>query len=324
MKLQTDNLLHDLERWHKSYMEHIESLSYSKNSITLYDRVVRLFIEDMLDFEDLQLQNIKALHITRFLKNTETRARKSKKIPSASSLSKSTKETYLKTLKNFFSFISDNNNELFSFDRILKSIKIAGDSKLEEKLIYLTEDEIHRLLVVLDKEKNQAKSKSQYNANRNSLLIKLLLFSGLRISEALAVKPKHFLTGQSENMLTLDIVGKGEKKQFSYIKKDVIQEELNYFIEEADVDQDSLIMTAKGNKQWNRSNAFTVVNNIYKKAMIHKTGLHMLRHTLAMRLTKNHVELTTIKKILRHRNISTTTIYARATEENVTQALEEF
>jgi integrase/recombinase XerD len=80
-------------------------------------------------------------------------------------------------------------------------------------------------------------------------------------------------------------------------------------------------MKTRNNKQLDRSNAFTIVNNIYKKARIRKKGLLILRHTLAMRLTQNNTNLVIIKKILRHSNIATTTIYAKATEKSVVEAL---
>lgn len=50
-------------------------------------------------------------------------------------------------------------------------------------------------------------------------------------------------------------------------------------------------------------------------------GLHLLRHTLAMRLTQRGVSLVVIKKILRHSNIATTTIYSKSTEEAVADAM---
>jgi integrase/recombinase XerD len=46
-----------------------------------------------------------------------------------------------------------------------------------------------------------------------------------------------------------------------------------------------------------------------------------MKHTLAMRLTQNNTNLVIIKKILRHSNIATTTIYAKATEKSVLEVL---
>ncbi|EAK1995402.1 integrase, partial [Campylobacter jejuni] len=50
-------------------------------------------------------------------------------------------------------------------------------------------------------------------------------------------------------------------------------------------------------------------------------GLHLLRHTLAMRLTAKGTNLVVIQKILRHANLNTTTIYAKATNDTIKTAL---
>ena len=63
------------------------------------------------------------------------------------------------------------------------------------------------------------------------------------------------------------------------------------------------------------------MNKIYKKALISKQGLHLLRHTLAMRLVSKGTNLVIIQKILRHSDIKTTTIYAKATTQNIKVAL---
>ena len=70
-----------------------------------------------------------------------------------------------------------------------------------------------------------------------------------------------------------------------------------------------------------RSNAHRIVNRIYKMAGIRKKGLHLLRHTLAMRLTQRGVNPLIVKKILRHSNIASTSIYAKASENTVADAL---
>ncbi|EPU4992537.1 tyrosine-type recombinase/integrase, partial [Campylobacter jejuni] len=58
------------------------------------------------------------------------------------------------------------------------------------------------------------------------------------------------------------------------------------------------------------------------KALISKKGLHLLRHTLAMRLTAKGTNLVVIQKILRHANLNTTTtIYAKATNDTIKAAL---
>lgn len=320
MTLQTNNFINDLERWAKAYKNQIAALSYSPNTIELYSRAINQFIEYSLQYqEEVTMRDIKSIYITSFLSHLEEEARfAGKKIKNGMYLSKSTKSTYLKAVKGFFSFISDNNDDLYTYDRYFKNIKVADSSKSEEKIIYLTEDEIGRLLNVLEKEISK---KGTYGAFRNSFLVKLLLYAGLRISEALHLKIDDFKEGEDVKIYKINIYGKGGKTQAAFILKSHIEEELEYF--KNILEGSNFIMQTKNGNKWNRSNAFEVVNNLYLKAQIYnKKGLHLLRHTLAMRLTLRNVNPIVIKKILRHSNIATTTVYARATEESITDVIE--
>ena len=322
MKLETGSLIDDLERWYKAYKNNIIALSYSQNTVKLYERAINTFIEYSLQYqEEMKLSDIKSIYFTGYLAFLEEEARlNGKRAKNGNYLSKSTKQTYLKAIKNFFTFISDNNDELFTFDRYFKNIKVADSSKTEEKLVYLTEDEIGWLLNTLERTKAK---KDDYNSYRNALLIKLMLYGGLRISEALNISLGNFTSGQDEAIYNIEIYGKGGKEQIGYITKKPIDDELDYFKSVAKLDEDELIMKTRGGKQLDRTNAYQIVNRIYKKAGIRKEGLHLLRHTLAMRLTQRGVSLVVIKKILRHSNIATTTIYSKSTSEAVADAIKE-
>lgn len=70
---------------------------------------------------------------------------------------KKTKITYLRVLTSFFSFISDNNDDLFVFSFDMKKIRFRTE-KSGEKLNYLNENEIIRLNNVLEKEKAKKRS----------------------------------------------------------------------------------------------------------------------------------------------------------------------
>ena len=322
MKLETGSLIDDLERWYKAYKNNIIALSYSQNTVKLYERAINTFIEYSLQYqEEMKLSDIKSIYFTGYLAFLEEEARlNGKRAKNGNYLSKSTKQTYLKAIKNFFTFISDNNDELFTFDRYFKNIKVADSSKTEEKLVYLTEDEIGWLLNTLERTKAK---KDDYNSYRNALLIKLMLYGGLRISEALNISLGNFTSGQDEAIYNIEIYGKGGKEQIGFITKKTIDDELDYFKSVAKLDEDELIMKTRGGKQLDRTNAYQIVNRIYKKAGIRKEGLHLLRHTLAMRLTQRGVSLVVIKKILRHSNIATTTIYSKSTSEAVADAIKE-
>lgn len=63
----------------------------------------------------------------------------------------------MRVLTSFFSFISDNNDDLFVFSFDMKKIRFRIE-KSEEKLNYLNENEIIRLNNVLEKEKAKKRS----------------------------------------------------------------------------------------------------------------------------------------------------------------------
>lgn len=321
MKLSEGNIIEDLKRWYSAYLESISALSYSNNTIELYSRAIETFLEYSTPYQDeMRLIDIKSNYIAGYLAFLEENAKNRGNVfKNGAYLSKSTKQTYLKAIRNLFSFISDNNDELVTFDRYFKNLKIADSSKSEEKISYLYEEEIERLLTLLEREKQ----KGGYQAFRNALLVKLMLYGGLRISEAL-----QFSWGALEEieggLYAIGLYGKGGKPQKGFIAQGVIQEELDYFQREAKLSPSDPVMVTQGGKRVNRVNAYQMINRIYQRAGIKKRGLHLLRHTLAMRLTKQGVNPLVIQKILRHSNLATTTIYAKATSESVAKAMGEW
>ncbi|ECC1872378.1 tyrosine-type recombinase/integrase [Campylobacter upsaliensis] len=310
MKLTKGNFLEDLDFWLEAYFSHFKALNYSNNTIMLYERVLNEFREYSLDFQDeIEFKEIKSAYILNFLGYLETKSKNINK-----KLSKKTKLTYLRVITSFFTFINENNEDLFEFSFNFSKLNTRNE-KREEKLEYLNDDEIQRLINVLEQQKIK---KDDYASFRNAFLIKLMLYAGLRISEALRVRLCDF-SEDEEDMLKIRIFAKGAKEQFAYAKKDYVDDELDYFKEHLK-EQDYIMQTNTG-KLLNRSNAFIIVNRIYAKALINKKGLHLLRHSLAMKLTSQNINLVVIQKILRHTSMQTTTIYAKANSEMVRKAL---
>jgi len=321
MQLQTNDFISDLKKWQHRYMNWMQMQDYSKNTLELYDRVVKQFVKYSLQYQDeMSLKDIRSTYFSEFVSFLEREAYESGKKQNRDGkyLSKSTKDAYMKAIKSYFTYISDNNDDLYTFDRYFRNAKIRDKSKPEEKMKHLTDSEVEGLLNQLKEDKA---NKDDYNSYRNSLLIKLMLHAGLRISEALAIRLQDFSTDEDENIYLIQIFGKGAKEQTGYILKQHIQEEINYFIEVAKLDADEFIMRTKNNARLDRRSAFTIVNRIYSKANISKKGLHILRHTLAMHLTNMNVNPLIIKKMLRHASISTTTIYAKASNSSISKAL---
>lgn len=76
---------------------------------------------------------------------------------------------------------------------------------------------------------------------------------------------------------------------------------MSYFINITFLKDDDFIMVTKHNRQFTRQNTFEIINKIYKNTGIKKKGgVHLLRHTFTMRLTKKGVNPLIIKKALRY------------------------
>ena len=320
MQLQTDSFTKDLQRWRDAYLRYMLTQDYSNNTIELYERIVNELINYSEQYEnEMKIEDIRSTYFNEFIIYLEDGAKKRGKRLNRSGryLSKSTKDTYMKAIKSFFNYISDNNDELRTFERYLKN-RTRDKSKPEEKMKHLTEDEVQKLTEFLNHKQSY---KDDYISHRNSLLIKLMLHAGLRISEALSIQLQDFSEAQNKDIFLIEVYGKGGKTQTAYIVKKHIESEMEYFNEVANIKEDDYIMRTKNGTQLDRRSAFTIVNRIYKKIGIKKRGLHILRHTLAMHLTDQKVNPLIIKKVLRHASISTTTIYAKASEQSVDAAL---
>jgi len=313
MPLQTGSIVTDLERWMSLYIDRLQFREFSKNTIYLYERIANEFIEFMrpLD-EQIKMEDINAKTFESFLIHLSKRADTSK--TKTSSLSKSTKASYLKALRTFFSFISDNNDELFNYMRYFDSIKIQNTATTEDDLNYLNDKDIE----LLERELSRIKRSGEYNAYRNSMIVKLMLYGGLRISEALQVSLESFSIDE-EDLFTIRITGKGNKKQKTYIAVKKIHEEYEFFKKKCSPRED--IMKTVSGKRWERTSVYRTINNLYRRAGVQKKGLHILRHSLAMQLTKDGINPIIIQKILRHKTLATTSVYAKATTESIAKAL---
>lgn len=320
MELTNSNIVEDLKRWEKAFFTEFSQKNRLENTIAQYHRVIERFIEYSRSVQDeVTLKTINSLVIVNFftfLENIPTLRRNNKK--NGKILTNATKKNYINILRAFFTYIEENNDEIHSFSKIFHKLKFNSFEKQEEKISYLNEQEIQKLLTYLD---NIYLKNGKTIRIRNVLLIKLMLFAGLRVTEALNVRLVDFSINEASKIYQIRLpMAKGGKEQIAYISARHIQLELEAL--KTIYDPYEFIMVSENKNHLARENAYLIVNAIYKKAGINKKGCHILRHTLAMRLTEEGVSLATVKKILRHSNISTTTIYAKATAKRVGEALE--
>ncbi|BCX79528.1 tyrosine-type recombinase/integrase [Campylobacter sp. 19-13652] len=233
-------------------------------------------------------------------------------------LSDASRKNYRISIINFFSFLDKQNEEdgkAHVFDIGLKNWQgITGNSgtKLPE---YMSEDEVKRFLQAID----EAEFKN--NTNRNKLILKIIIFTGIRVSEALNLKRKDIY--EDGELYNIRIRAKGNKYRVVMVKRYLIEPYLdaiaiNYINKEG-----YLFINKKGGRL-TQAYVSRIVEQVLFKAGIRKAknGAHMLRHTFATLLYKNQKDLVLVQEALGHASLNTSRIYTHFNNEKLKIAAE--
>jgi len=231
-------------------------------------------------------------------------------------LSDSSKKNYRIALLSFFSYI-DKRNKLnesssFRFNIELKNWGGLGGRSGVKNPAFLTEQEIHKFITSIDTCPFAKKS-----IERNRLIVKLLLFTGMRISEILSLKTKD-LTIVDDEYYEIRIKGKGNKYRVAMIEKDKIRKQIHNFNEYKPLNCPLLVPNFKGN-ELSQSYVYRIVEKILLHAGIRKekNGPHMLRHTFGSFLYKKKKDLVLVQEALGHEDIKTSRIYTHFEREKL-------
>ena len=297
------NLVEDVNRWIDFYLKILKLNGYSPNTINTYKRELDYFSEYCRGYnEEINFDEINRSFIISSILFRE-------EMSSTGTISQNTKKIYIRSLKSFFVFISLNNMEEKDFITFFDRINIKTRVK---KPKHLSKSEIKRLESYLNYLKIK---KPKYITYRNIILIKLMLNAGLRISEALKFKLSDITESElNNNFFEIKVLSKGMDEKYAYIMKGDIENDLNNIKKHVNNENKPIMVTSK-NKPIDRYQAYAIVKDIMNKAGINKKGLHILRHTFAMRLVEEGVDIMHIQIMLRHADLNSTRIYARSYEK---------
>ena len=315
MKLEIESIESDYARWLKSYMRHLKYKEIAKNTLLVYTRVLN-HLRDYIALQDIE--KLSDMDKEFFLDFLEYREEHSKN----GYFSKKTKQLYLSILKSLFVYISDNNDEFYTFENEFK-ISIKGVNRAK-KIKYLTDDEVLKIANYIEERTQNIGTRYDYIY---ALGIKLMLFGGLRISEVLGLRLRDITISDltDENGLR-DIYEihlketKSGEEQTALIKITDIKDELEYFDDLLALG-DYIFVNPKNQNLIDRSNYYIGVKKIMFKAGVDKKGLHIYRHTCAMQLYRKSRDILVTKEKLRHSDIKTTMIYAKAEKNDIAKAM---
>ena len=176
-----------------------------------------------------------------------------------------------------------------------QTIKISSAKKPSRLPVILSRNEVEQILQSLKNSKHK-------------LLLSLAYGSGLRVSEATALKCQDLNLGE----LTIYIKqSKGQKDRISIIPAKLCDDLKNLC---AGKNEDDFVFASeRGGKLSTRSAQKVFKNALLKSGLNKKLTFHSLRHSFATHLLENGVDVRYVQELLGHHNIRTTQIYTHVT-----------
>lgn len=275
-------------------------LSYCKTHKRLSTHTIRAYKNDLLQFYNSNYNNVESY--IEFLTKSNIKSNTLRR-----------KIASLKVFYNYLKFqdIIDENpfNQLrFQFRKekilpktipydILKSVY----SYSEQKVIY---------------------SKSKYQkqkAERNLLIISLLLSTGIRISELCHIHLKDI----NFSNRTLHIIGKGKKERILFLGDQTTFSLLKTYINKYCVQPNDYLFTGQNPlKALSEQSVRLILKKLVKKNNLSITITpHMFRHSFATMLLDKDVDIRYIQQILGHSSISVTQIYTHVSQSKQKEIL---
>ncbi len=206
-------------------------------------------------------------------------------------------------IKAFLNWTYQNNLTKISGDMILPKIVWHRNTNIRT---YYTQDEISKLLNVIDTKTNQGKE--------DYLILSLICYLGLRISDVVNLKISNINFNENEiniiqfktdNKLILPLIDKVRYPLLDYLKN----------VRPIDTNLDYVFITQKTPYKHHieLSKHNYIVKNYLIKAGVdingRKHGFHSLRHSFSTSLLNEDISLYSISTILGHQDIKTTMTY---------------
>ncbi len=163
---------------------------------------------------------------------------------------------------------------------------------------YLTPEEAHQLIDVAD---NQ----------RDRLLLRLIWETGVRVSEAIGLRLRDI--GRSG----VRVFGKGSVERVVFVQDNLVSAILFHAQEQAIERNDFLFPSRKGG-HITKQRVDQILKKAARRANLQRTvHAHLFRHGYAINFLNCSGRLDALQEQLGHRDINTTRIYLRLTDEDV-------
>ena len=219
-------------------------------------------------------------------------------------VSKATISRKLSSLRSFY-------NYLYKKDIVSKNyFSMIKNPRKDNGLPKFVKDvEIDRMFNIPDK--------TSPLGQRNLLIIRMLYSTGVRVSELINIKVRDI----DINERTIKIFGKGSKERivvFGNNTKEILEIYLNSGRYRLDIrGSEYLFLNKDGNRLSDRYVRKIIDDIIFKASLQIRVSPHMLRHTFATDMLNNGADLVSVKELLGHESLNTTSIYTHVSDDKI-------
>ena len=266
---------------------------YPETTVTSYLNALNKY-NDFIDEKNIQYKTITKDEIREYLKRLDEE-----------NYSKSSVSQNLSALRNFYSFLI-NNNKITS-----NQFKLIKNPKKEKHLPnFLQPDELQSIFDSIELETPLG--------IRNRLIIELLYATGLRVSELVSLELKDIDFSSHE----IRVTGKGDKERIVFFGDYALKYLKMYLNRSRSIllngkKEDILLLNKDGNPITARGIEVVIDKIVNEAALKHNISPHVIRHTFATDMLNNGADLKSVQELLGHSSLSTTQIYTHITNERL-------
>lgn len=234
----------------------------------------------------------------------------------------------LNTTKEYLKYLYERKINKNSISRKLSSIRSFYNYLLKEQIItnnyfnnipnpkkelylpkYLKDEELDKIFSVC----NMNNSINE----RDTLIIELLYATGIRVSELVNIKIKDINRGEK----SIKVLGKGDKERivlYNNHTEKALDTYLNDGYHSFNKQNNGYLILNKNGGKLSERYVRVIINNLVRKAGLDiKISPHTIRHTFATDMLEEGADLMTVKELLGHESLNTTSIYTHVTNEQI-------
>ena len=224
-------------------------------------------------------------------------------------LKRNTISRKLSSLRSFYNYLL--NEGIIKINYFKEISKIKKDGSLPK---YIKDNDLEKLFNSFDKEKSLDQ--------RNLLILEMLYATGIRVGELVNIK----LNDIDFYNKSIKILGKGRKERIVFYGS-FCEDILDLYLNNGRRDllkgnNDYLFLNKNGTKLSSRYIGKMIDNVIRKCEVDYHISPHTLRHTFATDMLNAGADLMSVKELLGHSSINTTSIYTHITNEQIKKVYE--